>query len=42
VAVVEMLDLRFAHLRDDGARAFTFQVRMDEAGKVISEGWERE
>jgi membrane-bound metal-dependent hydrolase YbcI (DUF457 family) len=41
-AVVEMLDLRFAHLRDEGTRAFTYRVRMDEAGRVISQGWERD
>jgi membrane-bound metal-dependent hydrolase YbcI (DUF457 family) len=41
-AVVEITDIRFAQLRNDRPRAFTFQVRMDEAGRVISEGWERE
>lgn len=41
-AVVEITDLRFAQLRGDRPRAFTFQVRMDEAGRVISQGWERD
>jgi hypothetical protein len=41
-AVVEITDIRFAQLRKDRPRAFTFQVRMDEAGRVISQGWVRE
>jgi len=41
-AVVEISDLRFAQLRSDRPRSFTFQVRMDESGRVISQGWERE
>jgi len=41
-AVVEISDMRFAQLGKDRARAFTFVVRMDEAGKVISQGWVRE
>jgi len=41
-AVVEISDLRFAQLRSDRPRSFTFRVRMDEAGSVISQGWERE
>jgi membrane-bound metal-dependent hydrolase YbcI (DUF457 family) len=41
-AVVEISDIRFAQLRNDRAAAFTFEVRMDETGRVISQGWERE
>lgn len=41
-AVVEISDMRFAQLGKDRGRAFTFAVRMDEAGRVISQGWERE
>jgi len=42
VAVVEISDLRFGQLGKEQTRAFTFEVRMDEAGKVISQRWERE
>jgi len=41
-AVVEISDMRFAQLGKDRARAFTFAVRMDEGGSVISQGWVRE
>jgi len=41
-AVVEITDVRFAQLRKDRPRGFTFAVRMDEAGRVIASGWVRE
>jgi len=41
-AVIEILDLRFARVRTDRPAAFTYQVRFDAAGKVVSQGWERE
>jgi len=41
-AIVEISDLRFAHLRSDRSWPFTFRIRMDASGRVISQGWERE
>lgn len=41
-AIVEISDLRFASLRNDRARPFTFRVRLDETAHVISQGWVRE
>ncbi|HYL65052.1 MAG TPA: metal-dependent hydrolase [Candidatus Methylomirabilis sp.] len=38
-AVVEFLDVRFARPRSDRSGAFTYRVRMDDSGKVISQGW---
>lgn len=41
-AIVEILDLRFTHLRSDRPAPFTYRVRMDESGRVISQGWLRD
>jgi|SRR5579859_5520543 len=41
VSVVEILDLRFPQVRADRPASFTYRVRFDAAGKVISQGWER-
>ena len=41
-AIVEISDLRFAHLRGDRPWPFTFRIRMDESGRVLSRGWVRE
>jgi membrane-bound metal-dependent hydrolase YbcI (DUF457 family) len=38
-AVVEFLDLRFAQVRRDRPAAFTYRVRFDAAGNVLSQGW---
>ena len=40
-AVVEILDLRFPQIRSDRPPPFTYRVRFDAAGAVISQGWER-
>ena len=40
-SVVEILDLRFPQVRTDRPAAFTYHVRFDASGKVISQGWER-
>jgi hypothetical protein len=42
VSVVEILDLRFPQVRADRPASFTYRVRFDAAGKVISQGWARE
>ncbi|MGB8474637.1 MAG: metal-dependent hydrolase [Candidatus Acidiferrum sp.] len=41
-AIVEISDIRFRQLRGNRPAAFTYRVRMDESGKVISQGWARE
>jgi membrane-bound metal-dependent hydrolase YbcI (DUF457 family) len=41
-AIVEISDLRFPQLRRDRPSAFTYRVRMDGSGQVISQGWARE
>ena len=41
-SVVEILDLRFPQVRPDRPASFTYRVRFDAAGKVISQGWARE
>jgi membrane-bound metal-dependent hydrolase YbcI (DUF457 family) len=41
-AIVEISDLRFPQMRTDRPAPFTYQVRMDESGAVISQGWKRE
>jgi hypothetical protein len=41
-SVVEILDLRFPAIRPDRPASFTYQVRFDAAGKVLSQGWVRE
>jgi membrane-bound metal-dependent hydrolase YbcI (DUF457 family) len=38
-AVVEISDLRFAQVRPDRPAAFTYRVRFDQNGKVVSQGW---
>jgi membrane-bound metal-dependent hydrolase YbcI (DUF457 family) len=40
-SVVEILDLRFPQIRRDRPASFTYRVRFDATGKVISQGWER-
>lgn len=41
-AIVEITDIRFRQLRGNRPAAFTYRVRMDESGKVLSQGWARE
>ncbi len=41
-AIVEIYDARFPQVRKDRSAAFTYRVRMDESGKVLSQGWLRE
>jgi membrane-bound metal-dependent hydrolase YbcI (DUF457 family) len=41
-AVVEIYDARFPRVRKDRPASFTYRVKMDESGKVISQGWLRE
>jgi membrane-bound metal-dependent hydrolase YbcI (DUF457 family) len=38
-AVVEIADLRFPHLRPDSPAAFTYRVRFDANGNLLSQGW---
>jgi membrane-bound metal-dependent hydrolase YbcI (DUF457 family) len=38
-AVVEISDLRFAQIRPDRPAAFTYRVRLDSNGNVLSQGW---
>jgi membrane-bound metal-dependent hydrolase YbcI (DUF457 family) len=38
--VVEILELRFPPMRPDRPASFTYRVRFDAAGNVISQGWE--
>jgi membrane-bound metal-dependent hydrolase YbcI (DUF457 family) len=40
-SIVEILDLRFPQVRPDRPAAFTYRVRFDSAGNVISQGWAR-
>jgi membrane-bound metal-dependent hydrolase YbcI (DUF457 family) len=40
-AVVEILELRFPPVRPDRPAAFTYRVRFDASGNVISQGWEK-
>jgi hypothetical protein len=40
-AVVEILDKRFPQIRPDHPAPFTYRVRFDAAGTVLSQGWER-
>ena len=39
-AVVEILELRFPPIRADRPASFTYRVRFDASGDVISQGWE--
>jgi hypothetical protein len=41
-AVVEIFDARFSSIRRNRPASFTYRVKMDEAGQVISKGWVRE
>jgi membrane-bound metal-dependent hydrolase YbcI (DUF457 family) len=41
-SVVEIIDLRFPQVREDRPASFTYRVRFDAAGKVVSKGWARE
>jgi membrane-bound metal-dependent hydrolase YbcI (DUF457 family) len=40
-AIVEIYDARFPQVRRDRPASFTYRVKMDESGKVISQGWLR-
>jgi membrane-bound metal-dependent hydrolase YbcI (DUF457 family) len=42
LAIVEIYDARFPQVPRDRPASFTYRVKMDESGAVISEGWERE
>src|SRR5882724_3649275 len=39
-SVVEILELRFPQVRPDRPAAFTYRVRFDADGNVVSQGWE--
>src|SRR5437879_12578546 len=39
VAVVEIADIRFVQVRRDRPAAFTYRVRLDSAGNVLSQVW---
>lgn len=41
-AIVEFSDIRFHPMRGNRPTAFTYQVKIDESGKVLSQGWARE
>jgi hypothetical protein len=41
-SVVEIIDLRFPQVRQDRPASFTYRVRFDAAGNVLSKGWARE
>jgi membrane-bound metal-dependent hydrolase YbcI (DUF457 family) len=41
-AIVEIYDARFPQIRRDRPASFTYRVKMDESGAVLSQGWERE
>ena len=41
-AIVEISDLRFPQVRRDRPASFTYRIRMDETGQVISQGWVRD
>jgi membrane-bound metal-dependent hydrolase YbcI (DUF457 family) len=41
VAVVEISDIRFVQTRRDRPAPFTYRVRLDAAGTVLSQGWVR-
>ena len=41
-AVVEIVDLRFRATRPGHAAPFTYQVRLDNEGKILFHGWARE
>lgn len=37
--IVEIADLRFAQIRPDRPRGFTYRIHFDSAGNIISRGW---
>ena len=39
IAVVEISDLRFPQVRRNRPASFTYRVRFDASGKVVSQGW---
>ena len=41
-AIVEIYDARFPQMQRDRPASFTYRVKMDESGAVLSQGWERE
>jgi hypothetical protein len=41
-SVVEILELRFPQMRPDRPAPFTYRVRFDASGKLISQGWEKD
>jgi membrane-bound metal-dependent hydrolase YbcI (DUF457 family) len=41
-AIVEIYDARFPQVRSDRPASFTYRIKMDESGTVISQGWEKE
>jgi membrane-bound metal-dependent hydrolase YbcI (DUF457 family) len=41
-AVVEISDVRFPRMRPDRPSAFTYRVRFDAAGNVLSQGWAKD
>ena len=41
-AIVEFSDMRFPQVRKDRPASFTYRVKMDESGQVISKGWVRD
>jgi membrane-bound metal-dependent hydrolase YbcI (DUF457 family) len=41
-AIVEIYDARFPQVARDRPASFTYRVKMDESGAVLSQGWERE
>ncbi|MBS1840591.1 MAG: metal-dependent hydrolase [Acidobacteria bacterium] len=40
-AIVDISDLRFPRMRPDRPAAFTYRVRFDASGNVVSQGWRR-
>jgi membrane-bound metal-dependent hydrolase YbcI (DUF457 family) len=41
-AIVEFSDMRFPQVRKDRPASFTYRVRMDESGQIVSKGWVRD
>jgi membrane-bound metal-dependent hydrolase YbcI (DUF457 family) len=41
-AIVEFSDMRFPQVQKDRPASFTYRVKMDESGQVISKGWVRD
>ncbi len=42
IGVMEISDLRFPSPQRGGASPFTYRVRMDSAGRILSQGWVRQ